>query len=419
MLDSTSTMHPPLPQRFVLGVVVILTGSLGIFYLLMRPPLTDLGLMAVMLGFTALVSAVAGYAAYRLGWLERSPALRWSLLGSYLLSSLLTFLNVWLTARLMFADEHDLQLAFVLLVFATGIAAVLGYFLSGALTDRIEQLRCAAQSIAKGDLSARASVHGSDELSTLALSFNEMAAQLQNAQQKQLELDGLRRDLIAWVSHDLQTPLTSMRAMIEALTDGVVEDEETVKRYLLTVQREIHDLSLLIDDLFQIAQIDAGGMVLELGEESLTDLISDTLESFSEIAVRRGITLEGSVKPGLDPVWMDAQRISRVINNLVANAMRYTPRGGVVQVSAVRNAGRVEVVVSDSGPGIAPVDLPYVFDRFYRGEKSRSRLTGGAGLGLAIARGIVQAHGGEISVQSPPGEGTRFRFSLPGGSQLR
>jgi signal transduction histidine kinase len=319
----------------------------------------------------------------------------------------------------MFADEHDLQLAFVLLVFATGIAAVLGYFLSGALTDRIEQLRRAAQSIARGDLSARAPVHGSDELSTLALSFNEMAAQLQDAQQKQLELDGLRRDLIAWVSHDLQTPLTSMRAMIEALNDGVVEDEETVKRYLLTVQREIHDLSLLIDDLFQIAQIDAGGMVLELGEESLTDLISDTLESFSEIAARRGITIEGSVRPGLDPVWMDAQRISRVINNLVANAMRYTPHGGVVQVSAARNAGGVDVVVSDSGPGIASVDLPYVFDRFYRGEKSRSRLTGGAGLGLAIARGIVQAHGGEISVQSLPGEGTKFSFSLPVGDQLR
>ena len=418
MSSSASPSRLPLPQRFAIGVGVILAISLGVFYLLMRPPLSDLGLMAVMLGITALGSALVGYAAYRLGWLERSPALRWTLLGSYLLSSLLTFFNVWLTARMMFADEHDLLLAFVLLIFATGIAAVLGYFLSGALTNRIEQLRLAAQSIAGGDLTTRAPLRGSDELAALAQTFNEMAGQLQTARQKQIELDSLRRDLIAWVSHDLQTPLTSMRAMIEALTDGVVDDAETVQRYLHTVQREIYDLSMLIDDLFQIAQLDAGGMVLERGEESLADLISDTLESFSELASRRGVTLEGSVDPELDPVWMDSQRIGRVLNNLIDNAMRHTPPGGHVQVKAARLSGKVQVVISDSGAGILPQDLPYVFERFYRGEKSRSRLTGGAGLGLAIARGIVQAHGGEIGVESLAGQGTHFYFSLPAGDNV-
>jgi len=402
----------PLTVRFTIGVVLIVALSLIVFKLVMSPPLKDAGLMAGFLSVTALVSALAGYGSYRLGWMDRSPTIRWSLLGGYALSSVLTFFNVWLTARLMFASQHDLLLATVLLVFAGGMAMALGYFLSSTLTDRIQLLDRAAKAITAGDLNVRIPVRGRDEMALLARTFNQMAEQLQAVAQKQRELETLRRDLIAWAGHDLQTPLASVRAVVEALADGVVEDTETTQRYLRTAQKELRALSVLIDDLFQMAQLDAGGLHLDRAENSLADLISDTLESFSELAARQGVDLQGSVEPGVDPVYMDAQRIGRALNNLVSNALRYTPSGGRVQVSASRKADSFLVEVMDTGEGINPEDLPLIFERFYRGEKSRSRVTGGAGLGLAIAKGIVEAHGGRIDVESSE-HGTRFFFTMP------
>ncbi len=281
------------------------------------------------------------------------------------------------------------------------------------MTDRIRVIDQAAQAIAGGNLEVRVPVQGRDELAGLANTFNTMAAQLQAAELKQRELEVLRRDLIAWVSHDLQTPLASIRAVVEAVADGVVEDPETIKRYLGNAQRDIRALSVLIDDLFQMAQIDAGGMSLNQEFTSLRDLISDTLESFSELAIRQAVTLEGHVEPGVDLVSMDTQRIGRVLNNLVGNALRYTPSGGKVQVRASPEPAGCLVEVIDTGEGIPPEDLSHVFERFYRSEKSRNRLTGGAGLGLAIAHGIVEAHGGQIGVESTLGLGTRFWFTLP------
>jgi signal transduction histidine kinase len=163
-----------------------------------------------------------------------------------------------------------------------------------------------------------------------------------------------------------------------------------------------------------MAELDAGGLTLEQESSSMSDLISDTLETFSTLAARQGVTLEGNVEPGIDPVYMDTQKIGRVLTNLVSNALRHTPSGGTVQIRASAVAEGVQVEVCDTGEGISPEDLPYVFDQFYRGEKSRSRGTGGTGLGLAIAKGIVEAHGGRIGVESTPGKGTCFFFTLPG-----
>jgi signal transduction histidine kinase len=402
-----------MPARLAIGILLILAISLGIFFIVMLPPMKELGLMALYLGITALISALAGYLAYRLGWINFSPALRWTLLGGYALASLLTFFNVWFSAQMMFASQHDLLLAIVLLVFAGGMAMVLGYFLSSTVTERIHLLKGAAEKLARGDLQTRVPVQGRDEVATLANTFNQMAEQLQAADQKQRELESLRRDLIAWVSHDLQTPLTSMRAILEALSDGIVEEPETVKRYLNTAQRDVRSLSALIDDLFQMAQLDAGGFPLHRAEASLSDLISDTLESFTELAKQGEITLEGNVDSDVDPVHMDTQAIGRALNNLIGNALRHTPPGGRVSVWVRRTGQAVEVTASDTGEGIRAADLPHIFERFYRGEKSRNRGTGGAGLGLAIARGIVQAHGGDIQVESKIGKGTQFTFHIP------
>ncbi|MEJ2759402.1 MAG: sensor histidine kinase [Anaerolineales bacterium] len=159
-----------------------------------------------------------------------------------------------------------------------------------------------------------------------------------------------------------------------------------------------------------MAQLDAGGISLNLSNNSLSDLISDTLESFSQVAQEKGIALSGQVEAEIDPIFMDVQQIGRVLNNLVSNAIRYTPEGGKVEISARRDGKLAEVHIRDNGEGIPENDLPHIFESFYRGEKSRSRATGGAGLGLAIARGVVQAHGGDIQVDSTVGKGTEFTF---------
>jgi signal transduction histidine kinase len=402
-----------MPARLVAGIVLIVAISLGIFTLMMSPPSDDLALMALFLGITAFVSALAGYAAYRFGWINLSPTLRWTLLGGYALASVLTFFNVWFSAQLMFTSPHDLLLAIVLLIFASGIAMILGYFLSSTVTERILSLQRAAEKIAQGDLQTRVPVNGRDELSGLAVTFNQMAEQLQTADQKQRELENLRRDLVAWASHDLQTPLASIRAILEALSDGVVDEPDMVKRYLQTAQKDVMSLSALMDDLFQMSQLDAGGFPLSRAQSSLSDLVSDTLESFSELAYRESIKLEGQVEPDVDPVFMDTQAIGRVLNNLIGNALRHTTAGGEIRVHASRTAQGVSVSVRDTGEGIPAQDIPHIFERFYRGEKSRNRGTGGAGLGLAIAQGIVHAHGGDIRVESQAGKGTQFTFYIP------
>jgi len=411
-MKTTLSQFPMLP-RLVFGILLILVISLGFFKLLMAPPSDELALMALFLGTTAFASALVGYIAYRFGWINLSPTLRWTLLGGYALASLLTFFNVWFSAQLMFASEHDLLLAIVLLVFASGIAMILGYFLSSTVTERINLLKGAAQKLAQGDLQTRVPVSGRDEVSALGAAFNQMAEQLQAADRKQRELESLRRDLIAWVSHDLQTPLTSMRAILEALSDGVVDEPEMVKRYLLTAQRDVMSLSALIDDLFQMSQLDAGGFPLHRAPASLNDLISDTLESFTQLARQQGIKLEGQVDASVDPVFMDTQAIGRVLNNLISNSLRHTTAGGEIKVQARRISSGVEVSVSDTGEGIRAEDIPHIFERFYRGEKSRNRGKGGAGLGLAIARSVVRAHGGDIRVESEVNKGARFTFHIP------
>ena len=411
-----SSRPSPIPGfllRLVIGIILIVVISLGIFTIVMQPPMSAIRHMAGFLSITALVSVLAGYGAYRSRWMERLPALRWSLLTGYALASLLTFLNVWITARLMFASQHDLLLATVLLLFASGIAMVLGYFLSSAVSERIHNLKHAAEAIQAGDLSIRLPVDGHDEVADLARTFNQMAEQLQQADARQRELDSLRRDLVAWAGHDLRTPLTGVRVLVEALADGMIEDPGTSQRYLEQARKQIDHLSSLIDDLFQISQLDAGGIPLNIEPASLSDLLSDTLENFTDLASRQGVHLSGNAAPGIDPVCMDVQRIGRVLNNLVSNALRHTPSGGHIFIQAEPDDDGIHVTVQDSGEGISPSDLPHIFDRFYRGEKSRNQSTGGSGLGLAIARGIVEAHGGRISAESVQNQGAKFCFILP------
>ncbi|MBM3947229.1 MAG: cell wall metabolism sensor histidine kinase WalK, partial [SAR202 cluster bacterium] len=211
----------------------------------------------------------------------------------------------------------------------------------------------------------------------------------------------------------LRSPLASMRAMVESINDGVVTDHDTVRRYMHTLQAEIEYLSRLIDDPFELSQIDSGLLELHVERASLQDLISDTLESLSVQARRQGLILKGEVDEALQPVVMDSQRIQRVFYNLLQNAIRHTPADGTVMVRAVDTGQEVLVSVVDTGEGIPADEVPRLFERFHRVDKARSRTHGGSGLGLSLARGIVEAHGGRIWAESAPGQGATFTFTLP------
>ncbi len=379
---------------------------------LMEPPFEELASLIGTLAATSVLTLAIGYFLYRRGW-ARSPSLGLTLILAYIWAAVVTMFNVWVMARLMFVNTHDLSLAGVLLLFAALIATTFGIFIAASVTDGLRQLAKAANRLAEGDLKARTTVTGIDEVAQVSIAFNEMAAQLEQAAVEREELETLRRDLIAWTSHDLRTPLTSIRVMIEALHDGVITDDETRQRYYKTIRADIVALNGLINDLFELAQLEAGGPPLALENHSLRDLISDMLETFRPLAESRQVTIEGQVGDDLDPVLMNASKIGRVLSNLISNALQYTPEGGKVYVQAARNGNGIEVFVKDSGPGFEEKDIGRVFEKFYRGEQARTRATGGAGLGLAIARGIIEAHGGQMWADNGTDSGAIVGFMLP------
>jgi len=419
-------MNERLPRLIVyfIGILGMLLVTMVLVQVVMNPPSGDLAYLAILLGITSLVSAALGFVSHRLGWWRRLPHLNQTLVLGYILAGGLALINIWVTARLMFIDQHDLALGTLLLIFAGGISVAFGYFLSNSITQDLKDLVDGANKISQGDFSTRVAINGEDEIAQLAQAFNEMAVQLENADAAERALDEARRNLVAWASHDLRTPLTSLKVMLDALAEGVVDDIDTVARYLEQSQNEVNRMSELIDDLFELAQLDTGHKELDFEWITLSDLVSDTLESFAAQADAQGVTLEGAVAAQVDPLWAAPDKLSRILDNLLVNALRYTPAGGGIQLQAQLINDQVQVEVRDSGKGIRPEELPFIFDPFYRAEKSRPRVgnqSGGVGLGLAIVKGLVEAHGGQIWVKSDPGKGTLFTFTLPkkseGGNQ--
>jgi len=413
VLQPNNTRSSPLPWRtFALGIAFALIVAVLLMRLLMQAPTSDITTLVSTLSVTSILSLALGYVLYRGGW-SRSPSLGRTLIFTYAWSAILILINVWIMLSQMYFSEHDLVLSGVLLLFAVIISTTFGVFVAASVSDGMKQLTYCTDQIAKGNFDARVAISGKDEVSQVGIAFNDMASQLQEAAKQRAELDRLRQDLIAWTSHDLRTPLTSIRAMIEALHDGVVDQPDTVQRYYRTIRADIIALNSLIDDLFELAQLDAGGLKMEMSFHSLSDIVSDTLESFELIAQKRGINLQGEVGKDLDPVWLNAPKIGRVISNLLSNALRYTSEDSDVLVKAWRSDDGVYVTVQDSGSGFDVKDLPRVFEQFYRGEAARSRTTGGAGLGLAIARGVVDAHNGRIWAENMPDGGALVGFMLP------
>jgi len=293
-----------------------------------------------------------------------------------------------------------------------GFALVVGLALSRGMSRPLADLTAATQAVAAGDLSVRVPVRHHGEVRELATAFNAMTEELARA-------DELRRNLTADVAHELRTPLSVIRGKLEGVLDGVYP---CTPEHLSPILEEIKLLTRLVEDLHLLSLAEAGQLPLEKRATDIGALLRDAQVNFSPQADDRGVTLALDLPLELPKVMADQRRIAQVLGNLLTNALRHTPAGGRVTLSAAVSERMVRVTVADTGTGIPPEDLPHIFERFWRGEKSRSRAGGGAGLGLAIAKHLVQAHGGKIGVLSPSvevlraggvGEGTTFYFTLP------
>ncbi|MBI2908573.1 MAG: HAMP domain-containing protein [Chloroflexi bacterium] len=291
---------------------------------------------------------------------------------------------------------------------AGALALLLTLVVSRRILGPIESLTAAARRMEGGDLSSRVAVKGKDEIGALGHAFNTMAESLARNER-------LRRNMVSDVAHELRTPLTNIRGYVEGLRDGVLQPG---RETLDIVFEEAQLLGRLIDDLQELALAEAGQLRLERQPASLNDIVELAVAAIRPQSASKGLHMEIDLMTGLPAANVDAERIGQVLRNLLNNAAAYTPPGGTVAVSTRQAEGSLEVSVEDAGAGIAPEDLPYVFERFYRSDRSRSRATGGAGLGLTIARRLVEAHGGEIRVHSQLGRGTTFTFTLPADEQV-
>ena len=416
---SRTFVHSPL-LIFVMLLVIPIAGTLLSGLIMFDLPGDEVQQLVTFMTLTGVLTSLISFALYRLGVLQWFRSLRWSIWTMIALMVVMIFLNVWVIARFTFREQHYLALTSVLLVFAGLSALTIGFFASKTMTDRLGKLTDATQALAGGDLAVRLDIAGNDEIAQLAATFNGMATSLQEVDEQKRQLEQTRRDLTAWVSHDLRTPLTSMRVMIEAILDGVVTDRATVDRYLEGSRAEIQHLAHLIDDLFELAQQDVGHLSIDLQQASIKDLISDTLGSTMAKADELGITLIGEVADDVDTIMMAPDKIQRVLSNLVDNAVKYTRPGETVTLRTYLQAGELRIDIHNSGSYIPQDVLPRLFESFYRGEGSRSRGDDGArgtGLGLAIARGFIEAHGGRIWATSGQSEGTTFSFTLPQAEQ--
>jgi signal transduction histidine kinase len=315
------------------------------------------------------------------------------------------------------STSHDLKLLVALVVFSAVVTAFFSLWAAATVAWRIEQITSGVRRLAGGDYATRLDASGRDEVARLSEDVNSLAARLKATEEQRAALDRERRDLTVAVSHDLRTPLASLRAMTEALSDGVIEDPGEVRRYYETMRREIERLSRMIDDLFDLAQMDAHALRLNRQRVCIQDIAAEVVDAMQAAARLGGVVLTMDVTGAPPEIEVDGARIERAVANLVRNALEHTPSGGRVLVSVTAADGHVDLRVVDSGDGIDPDDLPHVWERFFRGEKSRGRSGNGdgAGLGLAITRGIVEAHGGTVCAESRAGEGSMFMLNLPIG----
>lgn len=366
-------------------------------------------LMAVALGATIVGTVAAGS-------LLRHAAVRWRLMGIAGLAVLVSLVNLGVLTLLMSVSHHDATLVAILLVYSVGAGVAAALLLESAWGTAVERLVERAHSLAGGDLAGRVGALGAGpELDTLAAALDETSERLEQSLSRERAGEEKRRDLITAVSHDLRTPLASVRAMVEAVDDGIVDDPQTLRRYAGEMRRSVGSLSLLVDDLFELVKLDAGAIDAQPERISLDEAVRAALATCIAQAGEKRLRVETHIDG--QGARLCSPRLVRVLQNLLQNAIRHTPEDGTVRMEARGRANALEIVVEDTGEGIAPGALDRVFEPFWRGDVART--TNGSGLGLALAKRIVESLGGEIRVLSQPARGARFAITLPDAVDAR
>jgi signal transduction histidine kinase len=347
-------------------------------------------------------------------WVLRRASLRLLLQVASAVAILAVVAGTLGTANAMFISHHDLGVVGMVCVVAGLVAFGFSWLLGRQIQTSSRALRKAARSLGQDEtgFSAPAGPMAA-ELAALSRELDATALKLREARESERRMDASRRQLVAWVSHDLRTPLAGLRAMAEALQDGIATDTPRYHRQILS---EVTRLSSMVDDLFDLSRIESGTLSLSPDRIEVTDLVSDTIASMEPVARARGVWLTGAADGPL-PVYADPRELSRALSNLVTNAIRHTPEGGRVRVTAAAEAGEVLITVADGCGGIPEADLARVFDLAWRATAARTPdADGGAGLGLTIVRGIVEAHSGQVRVVNV-GEGCSFEVRLPASAQ--
>jgi signal transduction histidine kinase len=389
-----------------IGAVVI---GLVLFEVTMQPSRSERIELATIFILMAAASASAAL-------LMPLAARRWDRLivtvfALSLVSLLVVAFGLWVAASRMFISDHDLTI--VLIVLGFGLLAALGFAFtaSGALTADLRRMAETTDDVAHDNLSARTHVTRADEIGQLARGIDEMAERLEEASVARAHEDERRRQFFSAVGHDLRTPLASAQVAVEALRDGIVSDPD---RYYVSLERDIGALHSLVDDLFLLARIQAGNIDIETMPTDLTDVADEAIEALMPVATKENVTLVLDA-PVRVIVPTGPEAVSRIVRNLLDNAIRHAPEGTAVTVEVSNDRGATVVVV-DEGPGFSEDFITHAFDSLTRSDSDRNRETGGTGLGLAIAKGFVTALDGEIWAE--PGPGGKVGFRLPTESQL-
>lgn len=366
-----------------------------------------------LVGLAAGVAVAVGLLGAGLMHLLRHRQLVVSLTVVALTAVVAVAIGAWSAGRAMFFSSEDLDALSVVMIAAGTVAVCIALVLAERVAMSSRSLDEAATRIGAGDAVGNGQRPSIREFADLAQRLEDTAARLEVARAREQALGRSRRELVSWVSHDLRTPLARIRAVSEALGDGLAEDPETLARYHCTLRTEAERLGGLIDDLFELSRIQAGALRLQLERVSVADLVSDALAAAAPSAMAKGVRLEGRMDSAVPELRLSTREFGRVLGNLLDNAIRETPAGGAVAVTAGTHGEAVWVSVSDTCGGIDEADVPRVFDTAFRGERARTPTSETrAGLGLAIARGLVEAHRGEISVANTE-DGCRFVVTVP------
>jgi signal transduction histidine kinase len=370
----------------------------------------DAGELAHLAALIAPALAVTLVAIASARVLLTGASMRQSMVGIAVVGAVAAIANLVVLAREMTVDPHDATTVSVLFLYAAGAGVGAALALARSRTRAVDRLAKDAHRLGEGNLDARIGDLGAGpELDALGRTLDEMAERLGTAQERERLAEATRRDLVTAVSHDLRTPLASLRAMIEAIDEGVVEDPESMRRYAREMRRSVGQLVAMVDDLFELAQLDAGAIEAESRRARLDEIVRSAVAAVELQADEKGLSLVADLT-GAEDVSC-SPRLARVIQNLLVNAVRHTPADGTVRVEARSSPDGLEVAVVDTGEGIAPEDLSRVFDPFFRADPARHGA--GAGLGLALAKRIVEGLGGEITAESLPSRGARFAVTLP------